>query len=195
MENTTPISSNDFLYYENHDVGYSINYPDNWIKLESKNNTIFYPPLEGNESAKKSSISLTITNTSLPDIPLSLESIVDETIKNLNSTLDDFKLKESKLLLLNDNNTFVHKLVYSYIQSNKIVNNMDIGLIENNNLFTLSFVSSSDKYNKYLPTIQKMVETFETYTSDGNAKHDTLDPEMFLNKLLSPSTANASRTR
>ena len=57
------------------------------------------------------------------------------------------------------------KLVYSYIESNKTINNMDIGLIENNNLFTLSFVSSSDKYNKYLPTIEKMIETFETDTS------------------------------
>src|SRR5215204_1216455 len=85
----TLISSNNFLYYGNPDVGYYIKYPDNWIKLESKNNTIFYPPLEENRSAKKPSISLTITNTSLPDIPLSLESIVDETIKNLNSTLGD----------------------------------------------------------------------------------------------------------
>ena len=89
----TPISSNNFLDYENPDVGYYIKYPDNWIKLESKNNTIFYPPLEENGSAKKSSISLTITNTSLPDISLSLESIVDETIKNLNSTLGEFNLK------------------------------------------------------------------------------------------------------
>ena len=69
---------------------------------------------------------------------------------------------------------------------------MDIGLIANNNLFTLSFVSSSDKYNKYLPTIEKMVETFETYASDDNTNQDSLDPEMFLNKLLSPSAANVS---
>ena len=64
--------------------------------------------------------------------------------------------------------------------------------MRNNNLFTLSFVSSSDKYNKYLPTIEKMVETFETYASDDNTNQDPLNPEMFLNKLLNPSAANAS---
>ena len=188
----TPTSSNNFLDYENPDVGYNIKYPDNWIKLESKNNTIFYPPLEENRSTQNLSIYLTITNTSLPDIPLSLESIVDETITNLNSTLGKFNLKGSQLFLLNDGNSLAHKLVYSYVQSNKIINNMDIGLIANKNLFTLSFVSSSDKYNKYLPTIEKMVETFEIYLSDDNTKQDLLDPEMFLNKLLSPSTINAS---
>ena len=126
--------------------------------------------------------------TSLPDIPLSLESIVDETINDLNSSLGDFKLKESKLFLLNNYNSVAHKLVYSYIQSNKKVNNMDIGLIANNNLFLLSFVSSSDIYNKYLPTIEKMVETFEIYISDDY----TLDRETFLNKLFSPISTNAS---
>ena len=185
----SPTSSNNFLDYENPDVGYNIKYPNNWIKLESKNNTIFYPPLEENRSAKKLSIYLTITNTSLPDIPLSLESIVDETINNLNSSLGDFKLIESQLFLLNNYNSYAHKLVYSYIQSNKTVNNMDIGLIANNtiannNLILLSFVSSSDKYHIYLPTIEKMVETFDTTSDD--------DVQMFINKLLSPSRVNAS---
>ena len=96
------------------------------------------------------------------------------------------------MFLLNNGNSYAHKLVYSYIQSNKTVNNMDIGLIANNNLFLLSFVSSSDKYNKYLPTIEKMVETFEIDLSDDNSVQDPLDREMFLNKLLSPSTVNAS---
>ena len=57
-----------------------------------------------------------------------------------------------------------------------------------NNLFLLSFVSSSDKYNKYLPTIEKMIETFEIYISDDY----TLDRKTFLNKLLNPSMVNAS---
>jgi len=188
-----PISSNNFLDYENPDVGYNMKYPDNWNKLESKNNTIFYPPLEENRYVKKLSVYLTIANTSLPDIPLSLKSIVDETIKDLNSSLSNFKLKESKLFSLNNDNSFAHKLVYSYDQSNKTINNMDIGLISNNNLVLLSFVSPFDRYNKYLPTIERMVETFETYTSENdNINQEPLDPEMFLNKLLSPSTVNAS---
>lgn len=188
-----PISSNIFLDYKNPDIGYNMKYPDNWNKLESKNNTIFYPPLEENRSVKKPIVYLTIANTSLPDIPLSLESIVDETIKDLNSSLSNFKLKESKLFSLNNDNSLAHKLVYSYDQSNKTINNMDIGLVTNNNLILLSFVSSSDMYNKYLPTIERMVETFETYTSaNDNINQEPLDPEMFLKKLLSPSTVNAS---
>ena len=62
---------------------------------------------------------------------------------------------------------------------------MDIGLIANNNLLLSTFVSSPDKYNKYLPTIEKMVETFETFTPDN-------DIEMFINKLITPVTVNAS---
>lgn len=40
----------------------------------------------------------------MSDIPLSLDAIADETIKNLNSTLDNFKLIDSKKILLGDNN-------------------------------------------------------------------------------------------
>ena len=84
----TPISSNNFLDYKNSDVGYNIKYPDNWSKSESNSSVMYYPLVKSNEeSIKQPSVYLTISNTSLPNVPLSLESIVDETINNLNSSL------------------------------------------------------------------------------------------------------------
>jgi protein-disulfide isomerase len=180
-----PISSNNFLDYINSLAGYTIKYPDNWNKLvsnaitEDNYNTTFYPPLE----EQKPSVYLIITNTFLSNIPISLEAIVDETIKNLNFTLTNFKLVESESILLNTNDkNYAHKLVYSYNEFNKTLTNMDTGLIANNNFFLLSFVSSSDKYNEYLPTIEKMIETFTT----------DIDYEWVSNMTLTPVSVNAT---
>ena len=188
----TPISSNNFLDYVNPDVGYNIKYPENWNKLELKSNTTFYPSLTEQKLIKEHppSVYLNIANTSLPKIPLTLEAIVLETIYNLNASHTDFKLIESNPVLLNKgNDKYAHKLVYSYLESNNTINTMDIGLIANHtiansNLILLSFVSSPDKYHIYLPTIEKMIETFET-TSDN-------DVQIFLNRLLNPVFINAS---
>jgi protein-disulfide isomerase len=179
-----PISSNIFLKYENSHVGYTIEYPENWNISESNYNAIFYPSIEERKILEKQqpSIYLTIANTSLPNVPISLESIVDETIKNLKSTIINFKLIESTSMLLNVDNNYAHKLVYSYNAFNKSITNMDIGLIANNNLFLLSFSSFSDNYNIYLPTIEKMIESFSPYT----------DAQNIINKLFSPVSANAS---
>jgi hypothetical protein len=166
----TPISSNNFLGYENSKIGYKLKYPDNWNISESKYNTIFYPITEEQKikEQQQPSIYLTIANTSLLDVPISLESIVEETINNLNSTLTDLKLIESTSMFLNNDN-IAHKLVYSFNEFNKSITNMDIGLIANNDLFLLSFSAFSNNYNKYLPTVEKMIEYFEilpnyTYT-------------------------------
>jgi hypothetical protein len=86
-------------------------------------------------------------------------------------------------MLLNvDNNNYAHKLVYSYNAFNKSITNMDIGLIANNNLFLLPFSSFSENYNKYLPTIENMIESFSPST----------DYQNIINKLFSPVFINAS---
>ncbi len=174
------ISSNTFVDYENSKVGYKIKYPDNWNKLESINNTMFYPPLIQGETKEHPSIYLKIANASLPDIPLSLEAIVDETIKNLNSTFDNFRLIESKKILLHGNKD-ANKLVYSYKQHDNVIKTMDVGFFTNNNLILISYASDSESYSKYLPTIDKMIESVQTfiyvpdlYPDKGTIKIDNL---------------------
>ena len=165
------ISSNTFVDYENSKVGYMIKYPDNWNKLESINNTIFYPPLKQEETKELPSTYLKIANTSLPNIPLSLDSIVDETVKNLNATTDSFKLIESNNILLHGNKD-ANKLVYSYKQMDNIIKTMDVGFFANNNLILISYVSDLENYARYLPTIDKMIESIQTFTASQSQSLD-----------------------
>jgi len=178
-----PISSNIFVHYENSKVGYKIKYPENWNKLVSSDNTIFYPRLNQGETEENPSIYLKIANTSLPDIPLSLDAIVDETVKNLNSTFDDFKLIESKKIFLGNNGDKVNRLVYSYKQLDHVIKTMDTGFIKDNNLFLISYVSDLDNYDKYLPTIERMIESLELFTPE-------IEKEKILNQLLTPVYKN-----
>ena len=165
------ISSNTFVDYENSKIGYKIKYPDNWNKLESINNTIFYPPLKQEETKELPSTYLKIANTSLPNIPLTLDSIVDETLKNLNATTDSFKLIESNNILLHGNKD-VNKLVYSYKQLDNIIKTMDVGFFANNNLILISYVSDLENYARYLPTIDKMIESIQTFTASQSQSLD-----------------------
>ena len=59
----TTKSSNTFLQYENPHVGYKVEYPDNWVKLESNSSVMFYPLMKSNEVIKQPSVYLTISNT------------------------------------------------------------------------------------------------------------------------------------
>ena len=181
----SPITSNNFIEHKNTELGYKVKYPDNWNKLESTNYTLFYPPLMQEETEENPSIYLKIANTSLPDIPLSLQSIVDETVKNLNSTLDNFKLLNSnKIFQNNDNNRDANLLVYTYKKSDEIIKTQDIGYIVNNDLFLISYVSNLDNYYKYLPTIEKMGESFELLPE--------IEKEKILNQVLTSVHKNVN---
>jgi len=153
--------------------------------LESSDDTIFYPSLKQGETEENLSIYLKIANSSLPDVPLSLDAIVDETVKNLNSTFDNFKLIESKKILLNNNNNEVNRLVYSYKQSGNIIKTMDTGFIKDNNLFLISYVSDFDNYYKYLPTIEKMMKSLEPFTPE-------IDSKKIINELIAPVDKNVN---
>jgi hypothetical protein len=106
-----------------------------------------------------------------------LEAIVHETIYILNSTLDNFKTIESNNFFFGNDNYDTskhiegHKLVYSYEKSNKIIKKMEIGFIVNNNLILISFHSDIQHYNAYLPTVERMIESY------------TLDPSKPINEI------------
>ena len=81
-------------------------------------------------------------------IPLSskgitMQSIVAETLKDKSKNLDNFQLQDTNIVP-NAQNIPMHKLVYSYTNStnNDQVMQLDFGMINNNQLYLISFISS-----------------------------------------------------
>ena len=58
----------------------------------------------------------------------------------------------------------MHKLVYSYTNSNgEQVMQLDFGMINNNQLYLISFISNPSVYYNYIPTVDKMIGSLSKY--------------------------------
>jgi protein-disulfide isomerase len=153
-ENTTTT----FATYESKDATLKIDYPSNWTISESTPNEIeFYPQTRESEEL----VQLRITPLSSQSI--TMQSIVAETLKDKSNTLNNFQLQDSNIVP-NAQNIPMHKLVYSYTNSNNDhVMQLDFGIINNNQLYLLSFISSPSEYYNYIPTVDKMIGSINKY--------------------------------
>jgi protein-disulfide isomerase len=147
-----------FSTYESKDSSLKIDYPSDWILTEnSANNIEFRPPTSQSGELVKMNI------IPLPSNSITLQSIVTETLKDKSNNLDNFQLQDSNIVP-NLQNIPMHKLVYSYTNSNnEKVMQLDFGMINNNQLYLLSFISSPSLYYNYIPTVDKIIGSISQY--------------------------------
>jgi protein-disulfide isomerase len=152
-ENATTFST-----YENKDSTLKIDYPSNWTIAENTPNEIEFHP-----QASESGEVVQLRITPLSSNSITMQSIVAETLKDKNHNLDNFQLQDSNMVP-NAQNIPMHKLVYSYTNSNnKHVMQLDFGIINNNQFYLLSFISSPSEYYNYIPTVDKMIGSINKY--------------------------------
>ena len=151
-----------FSTYESNDSNLKIDYPSDWILTEnsSSNNIAFHPPSNSQsygELVKMSVIPLPSKSN------ITMQSIVSETLKDKSNNLDNFQLQDTNIVP-NLQNIPMHKLVYTYTDSNKEqVMQLDFGMINNNQLYLFSFISSPSVYYNYIPTVDKMIGSLSKY--------------------------------
>jgi hypothetical protein len=152
-ENTTTFST-----FENKDATLKIDYPSDWTISENTPNEIEFHPqsIESGELVQ-------LRTTPLSSQSITMQSIVAETLKDKSDTLDNFQLQDSNMVP-NAQDIPMHKLVYSYTNSiNEQMMQLDFGIINNNQLYLLSFISSPSEYYDYMPTIDKMIGSINKY--------------------------------
>ena len=99
----------------------------------------------------------------LPSKSITMQSIVAETLKDKSNNLDNFQLQDTNIVP-NLQNIPMHKLVYTYTNSNnEQVMQLDFGMINNNQLYLISFISSPSVYYNYIPTVDKMIGSLSKY--------------------------------
>jgi eukaryotic-like serine/threonine-protein kinase len=157
------VTSSNFLTYDSPIYGFKIQYPSDWEKIE------FSDVQEGNRKIIVNFISplgnpsdtfreYFIIERGLVKVSTrSLDSSTNTYITSLKS-LPNFKLIESNRLSVANNQA--EKLVYSYKNPQVgVTKTMDTLIIKDNKLFLFSFNSDAVTYNKYLPVIQKMLDS------------------------------------
>ena len=172
-ENTTTFST-----YESKDATLKIDYPSNWTISENTPNEVEFHP----QTSKPGEL-VQLKITPLPSTSITMQFIVAETLKDKSNTLNNFQLQDSNMVP-NAQNIPMHKLVYSYTNSNnEQVMQLDFGIINNNKLYLLSFVSSPSEYYNYIPTVDKMIGSINKYFKE-------ISLSKFASDLVKPVSEN-----
>ena len=169
-----------FSTYESNDSNLKIDYPSNWILLEnSSSNVEFGPP----PSQSGGGVVVKMSAIPLPSNLITMQSIVAETLKDKVNKLDNFQLQDTNIVP-NAQNIPMQKLVYSYTNSNKEQTmQLDFGMINNNQLYLISFISNPSVYYDYLPIVDKMIGSVNKYFQE-------LSLTKFASELVKPVSEN-----
>jgi hypothetical protein len=178
--------------YKNAQYNFDVQYPSNWQKIEftqgierGGRNTVvnFLSPSEGTADKFREYFivkvdelrpeqGFAITSSSSHSL---LTEYVNQQISDYKKLYQGFQLTESptsSLLLLNktDNSSspndysLSNKIVYTYNDATAgKIKIMELYLLKNNKIFSLSFHSEASKYSMYLPTIQKIVDSVHIF--------------------------------
>jgi eukaryotic-like serine/threonine-protein kinase len=160
-------NDNKMLTYENSTYGIRMQYPSNWHKEEnlssgSDNNSMlvdvvkFSSPTKNASDTLSESLDLKIDNIS--DIqPTTLAKYANNSIEDLTKDFDVIKLDRNASL--SDNPAY--KLVYNGAEEGVNLQAMLILTIKGDKAYIISYNAEPTKFAYYLPTLQKMINSFQ----------------------------------
>ena len=160
-----------FQTYQNNIFGIKIRYPDSWSVRSypynnASNNTVvgFYSPSKtasqlGNISGVSGHFIPYLDIFAFDSRNMSLDKIINGRIKRIQNT-SDFVL-DSKPFTLKGNHS-AYMLVYSAITGgDEFFKKMQIYTIFGNKVYLITFTAQEALFSNYLPTVRKMVDSFE----------------------------------
>ena len=162
-----------FQNYQNNIFGINIRYPESWSVRSypynnGSNNTIvgFYSPSKtasqlGNISGVSGHFVAYLDIFTFDSKNMSLDKIINGRLNRIQNT-SDFVL-DSKPFTLKGNRS-AHMLVYSTITGeDESFKKMQVYTIFGNKVFLITFTAQEALFSNYLPTIWKMIDSFEIH--------------------------------
>ena len=152
-------NNNNFLTYQDSALGIKIDYPVGWIhELHPGSLVTFLASLESDSNTYQAGLGITVQH--LGSGNTSLNEVTKVQIKNLTQSHPDFKLTESTNSILAGN--IAHKIVFSATDNMKHERTaMQIWTLKGDKAYLITYKAEPGKYSKYLPTIQKMIDSFQ----------------------------------
>lgn len=167
-----------FKLYENPTYEIQIQYPFDWTIKEGDEDidddvtdiVSFVATVSNDSETYEPYIDISYTSV---DIPLSsnvnenLNQYLTTTINDYNDTLNDFEVIESST-----NSVLgglpAYKLVFTYVDNDIYYERMEIGTIIGDKVYFVTYESEEEEqYSDYLPTIQKMIDSFKINASNN----------------------------
>jgi hypothetical protein len=141
-------------------AGLRIAYPKGWIANDLGNGTVrFSTPL------RTDLMRFTVNVVNIPPSlqNMTLDNIVELNLNSLKQQLSNFSLVETNTTTLSPENQTAQKIVYT--NTNKNPNfplgfkTMQIFAIKDGQIVTLSYVSEQSQYQRFLPIIERMLDS------------------------------------
>jgi hypothetical protein len=155
-----------FLTYENPLYEIRIKYPVDWQKNAQEANTsvtadnnivVTFAPLQQQRSPR-----LFIQVERLYSQNVSLDEFTSKRLDHLGKLFgNSFRIIEQDRIILPHGEIPAHRVVYEFKLSQIDYRKMDILTIKGDLAFIISYVTEKGNYENYLPTIQKMIDSFE----------------------------------
>jgi serine/threonine-protein kinase len=141
------------LIYDNPNLGFTLEYPSDWIKEESL--SFISPRLSISDEAPES-----IAVTTEPNLSnLTLEEYSDSSLSILESQFSNYTLIESSNSTLSGYPA--HQIVYTYTLEGVDLKNLQIWAIADDMVYVLTYGGTTKEFEDSLPVIQNMIDSFE----------------------------------
>ena len=168
----TNTTREDFLTYENTTYGIRIQYPAGWQEGESNQTSedsvinyivAFRSPKDRISDTVAENVIVSVENLP-PEQNISLAAYSTRQIADLTQFSPGFDLQQSIPTVLAG--IPAHKIVFSEtVQQQQTIKDMQVWTIKDNKAYIIAFAGEPAKYSYYLPTVQKMIDSFEFINS------------------------------
>ena len=156
VQTTTPPPG--FITYENSTHGIKIMYPQEWEKLENYMGTtvLFRSPLENSSDTFQENVNIayeTVTSS------MTLKDYTDLSIDQIKNTFEGIELIESNSANLAG--VPAKRVVFKGKQYGYDLKWLQFYLLKGNKAYMITYTAEENKFDKYMSTVQTMVNTFE----------------------------------
>ena len=159
FSNSQALAQEQFLTYEDITTGISIQFPSNWEKSVNLDNFVtFRAPPETDSRVYPAALGLKIQELTSQNV--SLQEITKVQTSELKKSNLNLKLSESTSTTLEGKPAF--RIVFSATDNNQVERKaMQLWTVIGNKAVLITYKAQPDKYSSYLPTIEKMIGSFQ----------------------------------
>jgi photosystem II reaction center protein PsbP len=180
---------NTFKIYQNPIYGIQIQHPSDWRIDEGDvyaddyitDIVSFIAPIRSDTESYAPSLSISIDN-----LPPNLNENLYEYLNRITNDYDDI-LKEFEVIESDTNSILAGKPAYKLVSTDEEdgidYKNMEIGAIIGDKVYFIEYDAEEDQYSDYLPTIQKMMDSFQLDDTNPTSQESplssssTIEPE------------------
>jgi hypothetical protein len=150
----------EFLTYDDLITGFSIKYPPDWERAQHIDKSVtFLAPRESYSDTNPAGLGIMVIEVVSNN---TLASITQNQLNKLKNLYPDIQILESMETIFLGHPS--HMIIFATTDNTQSMRKaMQIWFKEDNKAFLMTYKSDNQRYSKYLPTIDKMLNSFYTY--------------------------------